>query len=91
MILISNQILPYSLIILTCSSILLIIGIKLKSLFLRSVSIIIIGVDLIKIFFIEFVEISDNYKGVVFILIGTLFLLLSLFYNKTKHKSSRRV
>ena len=91
MILISNQILPYSMIILTCSSILLIIGIKLKSLFLRSVSIIIIGVDSIKIFFIEFVEISDNYKGLVFILIGTLFLLLSLFYNKTKHKSSRRV
>jgi hypothetical protein len=91
MILISNQFLPYSMIILTCSSILLIIGIKLKSLFLRSVSIIIIGADLIKIFFIEIIEISDNYKGVVFIVIGTLLLLLSWFYNKTKHKSSRRV
>ena len=91
MILRSNQFLPYSMIILTCSSLLLIIGIKLKSLFLRSTAILIIGADLIKIFFIEFVQISDNYKGVVFIVIGALLLLLSWFYNKTKHKRSRRV
>ena len=91
MILRSNQFLPYSMIILTCASILLIVGIKLKSLFLRSVSIIIIGADLVKIFFIEFIEISDNYKGVVFIVIGALLLLLSWFYNKTKYRRKRRI
>jgi uncharacterized membrane protein len=69
----------------------LIVGIKLKSLFLRSVSIIIIGADLVKIFFIEFIEISDNYKGVVFIVIGALLLLLSWFYNKTKYRRKRRI
>lgn len=91
MILRSNQFLPYSMIILTCASILLIVGIKLKSLFLRSVSIIIIGADLVKIFFIEFIEISDNYKGGVFIVIGALLLLLSWFYNKTKYRRKRRI
>ena len=91
MILRSNQFLPYSMIILTCSSLLLIIGVKLKSLFLRSTAILIIGADIIKIFFIEFTEISDNYKGAFFIVIGVLLLLLSWFYSKTKEKSSRRV
>jgi hypothetical protein len=86
----SNQYLPYSMIILTCSSILLIIGIKLKSLFLRSIAILIIGADLIKIFLIEFKEISESYKAFVFIVIGGLLLLLSWYYNKSKQHKSRR-
>ena len=91
MILKLNEFLPYSMIILVCFSIVLIIGIKLKSLFLRILSIIFIGADLIKIFFIEFTDISDDNKGLVFIVIGFLLLLVSWFYNKIKQKSRQRV
>ena len=91
MILKLNEFLPYSMIILFCFSIVLIMGIKYKSLFLRILSLVFIGVDLIKIFFIEFADISDDNKGVVFILIGILLLLISWFYNKTKQKSQQRV
>ena len=91
MILNLNEIFPYSIIILICTSLLLIIGINLKSLFLRGISILIIVADLIKIFFIEFNEVTDNNKGVFFIVTGAIFLFLSWFYNKTRHKSSNRV
>ena len=91
MILKSNELLPYSLIILFCFSIVLIVGIKFKNLFLRIFSIVFIGLDLIKIFFIEFTHISDYNKGVAFIVIGILLLLVSWFYNKTLQKSRQRV
>ena len=91
MILKLNEFLPYSMIILFCFSIVLIMGIKYKSLFLRILSLVFIGVDLIKIFFIEFADISDDNKGIVFIVIGILLLLISWFYNKTKQKSQQRV
>ena len=91
MILKSNEFLPYSMIILFCFSIVLIVGIKFKNLFLRILSIVFIGLDLIKIFFVEFTHISDDNKGVVFIVIGILLLLVSWFYNKTLQKSRQRV
>jgi hypothetical protein len=91
MILKSNEFLPYSMIILFCFSIVLIVGIKFKSVFLRILSIVFIGLDLIKIFFVEFTHISDDNKGVVFIVIGILLLLISWFYNKTLQKSRQRV
>ena len=62
-----------------------------KNLFLRILSIVFIGLDLIKIFFIEFTHISDDNKGVAFIIIGILSLLVSWFYNKTLQKSRQRV
>jgi hypothetical protein len=91
MILKLNEFLPYSIIILFCFSIVLILGIKFKSLFLRILSIVFIAAGLIKIFFIEFSDISDDNKAFVFIVIGALLLLVSWFYNKTKQKSRQRV
>ena len=91
MILKLNEFLPYSMIIMISFSIILILGIKLKSLFLQILSIVFIGADLIKIFLIEFTDISDDNKGLVFIVIGFLLLLVSWFYNKTKQKSRQRV
>ena len=89
MILKSNELLPYSLIILFCFSIVLIVGIKFKNLFLRIFSIVFIGLDLIKIFFIEFTHISDDNKGIAFIVIGILLLLVSWFYNKHYKKADK--
>ena len=91
MILKLNGFLPYSMIILFCFSIVLIIGIKYKSLFLKILSLVFIVADLIKIFFLEFADISDNNKAFVFIVIGVLLLLFSWFYNKIKQKSRQRV
>jgi uncharacterized membrane protein len=78
-------------IILFCFSIVLIIGIKYKSLFLKILSLVFIVADLIKIFFLEFSDISDNNKAFVFIVIGVLLLLVSWFYNKIKQKSRQRI
>jgi uncharacterized membrane protein len=91
MILKLNGFLPYSMIILFCFSIVLIIGIKYKSLFLKILSLVFIVADLIKIFFLEFSDISDNNKAFVFIVIGVLLLLVSWFYNKIKQKSRQRI
>ena len=91
MILKLNGFLPYSMIILFCFSIVLIIGIKYKSLFLKILSLVFIVADLIKIFFLEFADISDNNKAFVFIVIGVLLLLVSWFYNKIKQKSRQRI
>lgn len=87
----SNQILPYSLIILFCFSIVFIISFVIKNVLLRIFSVAFIGFDLIKIFFVEFSGVTNDNKGVVFIFIGFLLLLVSWFYNRTLQKSRQRV
>ena len=79
-----NRLIPYSAILFFSAFILLLIGIYNKNRFLRVFAYIILFFDLIKVFYFEFVILTDQERIVILIILGLSFLFLSKIYSKQK-------
>jgi uncharacterized membrane protein len=87
----SNKLLPYSIIILICISMLLILGLKMKNKIIKITSSVVFGLTITKIILMDFTVISDSAKSFAFIVIGGLLLLISWYYNSNNEKSKKRI
>lgn len=87
----SNKLLPYSLIILLFTSFLLILGLKMKRKTIKIVSLLVFVLIIAKIFLYDFTMISDSAKSFAFVVIGIILLLLSWVYNANNEKKKRRL
>ena len=85
----SNIYLPYSIITLICSSLIIILGMKMKNKIIQIISLIVFGITIFKILYLDFTIISDGEKSLSFIIIGGLILLLSRYYNLHKVKKKK--
>ena len=87
----SNVYLPYSIITLICSSLMIIFGFNIKNKITQITSLVVFGITIFKIIYLDFTMISDSAKSLAFIVIGVLLLSLSWFYNSTNKKKKKRV
>lgn len=82
----SNVYLPYSIVTLICSSLMMIFGVNIKNKITQITSLVVFGITIFKIIYLDFTMISDSAKSFAFIVIGVLLLSLSWYYNSTKKK-----
>ena len=86
----SNFYLPYSIITLICSSLMIILGLNIKNKIIQITSLVVFGITIFKIIYLDFTMISDSAKSFAFIVIGLLLLSLSWYYNYTKEKKKKK-
>ncbi len=61
-------------------------GIIKKIRLLRMLGIVLIGITIIKVFFVDLAELKTLYRIISFVILGLLLLTVSYFYNRYKHK-----
>jgi uncharacterized membrane protein len=76
--------LPYSLLLILSSIIVITIGFKLKSRFLRIFSLFILGCVLIKILVYDVGSLDPQIKIILFLILGVVLLVISVSYSKIK-------
>jgi len=86
----NNKIIPYSIILLICLIIILLIGLIENNKFLRLFSIFVAFCVLLKVFYIEYFILTKNDKITIIIITGVAFLLISSIYGKIKQRRSKR-
>jgi len=86
----SNKIIPYSIILLICLIIILLIGLIENNKFLRLFSIFIAFFELLKVFYIEYFILTKNDKITIIIISGVTFLLISSIYSRIRQRRSKR-
>ncbi|MCX6172304.1 MAG: hypothetical protein NT048_05630 [Flavobacterium sp.] len=85
-----NHIIPYSIILLICLIIILLIGLIENNKFLRLFSIFVAFCVLLKVFYIEYFILTKNDKITIIIITGVTFLLISSIYSRIKQRRSKR-
>ena len=83
-----NKLLPYSLLMLLLSILLLLVGIYANNKYIRLFSVIVIGCTLFKVFYLEYNLLSTNERFGMMVILGLAFLLISWIYTQQK---SRRI
>jgi uncharacterized membrane protein len=69
----------------------IILGMNIKNKIIQITSLVVFGITIFKIIYLDFTMISDSAKSFAFIVIGLLLLLLSWYYNYTNEKKKKRV
>ncbi|MCX6249641.1 MAG: DUF2339 domain-containing protein [Bacteroidetes bacterium] len=77
--------LPYSLFLLCASLFILILGFIKKARFLRVFSLVILIMTIVKLLLFDMMSFTIGEKTVLLLILGTLFLIISYFYNAVKH------
>jgi len=85
-----NHIIPFSIILLVCLIIILLIGLIENNKFLRLFSIFVAFCVLLKVFYIEYFILTKNDKITIIIITGVTFLLISSIYSRIKQRRSKR-
>ncbi len=85
-----NHIIPFSIILLICLIIILLIGLIENNKFLRLFSIFVAFCVLLKVFYIEYFILTKNDKITIIIITGVTFLLISSIYSRIKQRRSKR-
>lgn len=89
---IKNRLLPYSSIILFSATLLLLIGILRSDKFIRYFSLTLLGLALVKVFYLEFNLLNEEERFGSLVLLGIIFLVMSWIYKKVnvrRRRSSR--
>jgi len=86
--LIKNKLLPYSLLILLSSILILVVGIYRNNKFMRFFAIFVTAFTLFKVFYLEYNLLTDDERFGMMVLLGLTFLLLSWIYTKQKSRHS---
>jgi hypothetical protein len=80
----SNQILPYSIIIVIFSLMIFVYSVINQNRFLKFFSILLVGIQLLKTFLFESYEMYQDFRVLTFFLLGIMLIIFSKTENKTK-------
>jgi uncharacterized membrane protein len=69
----------------------MIFGVNIKNKITQITSLVVFGITIFKIIYLDFTMISESAKSFAFIVIGVLLLSLSWYYNSTNTKKKKRV